>query len=126
MYVTDEGKEKKDTGTETQQGERYSRWIHKTWCETIRKRKTAKSYGLTETRQRREGRRGRVPPTERTETAVTLTMSERDRGKNREKKRKGALHPVSDAMTDGYYCIKKELNKYTIYISVAFTCTREL
>lgn len=51
--------------------------------EKIKKNKREKGYELSETRQKgREGRRGTVPPTEGTEnSAVTLTLSEREREK---------------------------------------------
>lgn len=74
--------------------------------------KRAGSYELTETRQRNRGREeeGECPLQrgQKTLTAVTLTLSERDRGKkNTQKKAERAQHPVSDATTDGYYYTNK-------------------
>lgn len=67
---------------------------------------------MTETRQRKGGREeeGECPLQRGQEslTAVTLTLSERDRGKKKEeKKAERARHTVSDAMTDGCYYIRK-------------------
>lgn len=59
---------------------------------------------MTETRQRKGGREeeGECPLQrgQKTQTAVTLTLSEREKI---ERKRQKELCIVSDAMTDGYY-----------------------